>query len=373
MADNLPKRQIPGDAKWLSAAARLSRREGHGNISDELNFKDVIDKAIRDALEQIKWGMSQLQRGCTNKIIGLRADCWAPEPRETFGGLSQPVKKENDELELLKPNRTYYVRTNKPTAITLWLPDATKSDGEPVEVKDADGAGSTRNITIRTLRGQTIDGASTFTITSDYGSAMFRSNGQQWYTVARKNTADASGDVTASGTLTADKLVAGNGGTSVKVTAITRDASENLTGIGTISTKAHTLTHATLGTTNFSVVQTGGATVNRVGNRVQTTDGTVTTLHTFDLSAVGTHYISVRVAAARTDQQREHTFMYEAGYNNQAGTVTLIGAAHINSNQGDYSVAMTISGTSLLVEVTGIVAHTVNWDLLPISYQAVTA
>lgn len=143
-----------------------------------------------------------------------------------------------------------------------------------------------------------------------------------------------------------------------------------------VANEAATITQPTIGTAVLTLVSTATGddpTVAFVANRVQTTDATVTTLHTFDLSGTGTHYVSVRVAAARNDQQREHTFMYDAGYNNQAGTVTLIGAPHMSSNQGDYSVAMTISGTNLLVEVTGIAAHTVNWDLLPSSYTARTA
>lgn len=91
---------------------------------------------------------------------------------------------ENRSKSLLRVNGTFYVRTRRATAITLWLPDATESDGEPIEVKDADGSAGDRNITIKTVRGQLIDGSATYTITRAYGSVIFRSNGQQWYVIA---------------------------------------------------------------------------------------------------------------------------------------------------------------------------------------------
>lgn len=187
MAENLPKRQIAGDAKWLSTIARLNRRGGHGDISNEI----VIGDDWREAVAKILWALSQLQRGCQNPVLGLRAQCWAPEIGETFSGLN-PLIPSNETNELLKPNHTYYVRTRRSTAVTLWLPDATDSDGEVIEVKDVDGSADTKNITVKTTKGQTIDGASSLTISLSYGSVQIRSNGQQWYTVARKNASDGS-------------------------------------------------------------------------------------------------------------------------------------------------------------------------------------
>lgn len=243
MAENLYKRQTAGDAKWLSALARLNRRGGHGDISNEV----VIGDDWKEAIAKLLWALSQLQRGCQNPVLGLRAQCWAPEIGETFSGLN-PLIPSNETNELLKPNHTYYVRTRRGTAITLWLPDATDSDGEVIEVKDADGSADTKNITIKTTKGQTIDGASTFTISASYGSAQLRSNGQQWYTVARTNASEGlSGlEVTQTTASTADnKLYRTDRPSSdnrvAQTTGITCDDSNNLSGIGTLASGAHTV------------------------------------------------------------------------------------------------------------------------------------
>lgn len=93
---------------------------------------------------------------------------------------------ENRSKSLLRVNTTVYARTRKSTALTYWLPDATESNGEPIEVKDADGeANIDKPITVKTLKSQTIDGASTHIIAVPYGKTVFRSNGQQWYTLAQ--------------------------------------------------------------------------------------------------------------------------------------------------------------------------------------------
>lgn len=115
---------------------------------------------------------------------------------------------ENDSKTLMRVNATFYVRTRKTTAITLWLPDATESDGEPIEVKDADGEASIdKPITVKTLKSQTIDGASTHIIAVPYGKTIFRSNGQQWYTLAQHGsvltTYYKKGSTTSNGALVA--------------------------------------------------------------------------------------------------------------------------------------------------------------------------
>ena len=401
MAENLPKRQTPNDAKWLSLAQRLHRREGVSDISNELDFKDVIDKAVRDALEQVKWAMSQFQRGCTNKINGLRAECWAPDVEEMF---KLPGGRERNR-EILQPNHTYYVHTNQ-QALTFWLEDATKSDGECIEVKDVDGNGATNNIVIKTLKGQKIDGASSFTISASYGSAIFRSNGQQWYSIARKNSADAAGTVTNTGTLTNDRVIVGTGGVDVEASTLSfasgvlEDTASNdivvkakagqastfgrvaaadgTTIAGTVvrlgesgatitNTGTTVMSQPTVGTVVHETISTATNSDPRSRNRqarTTTTGITPVTLHTFSLADAGTYCIEVRVLARATTSGvgvavgDAAAYKLFAVFRNVGGTVTQVGTtdkvAKEDTSMAGADAAFAISGTNVTLDVTGI-------------------
>lgn len=184
---------------------------------------------------------------------------------------------ENRSKSLLHVNVTYYVRTRKGTAITLWLPDATESDGEPIEVKDADGQASVDvSITIKTVRGQTIDGASSYMITVAYGSVIFRSNGQQWYSLSR------GGDVFGPSSATDEAVARFNGGSGklLQSSGVTIDDSANLTTTGIISSKGNRVAHntyssgpQTLTFNQFLVLDTGGITINLPASPGSANDG----------------------------------------------------------------------------------------------------
>lgn len=358
MAENLYKRQTAGDAKWLSALARLNRRGGHGDISNEV----VIGDDWKEAIAKLLWALSQLQRGCQNPVLGLRAQCWAPEIGETFSGLN-PLIPSNETNELLKPNHTYYVRTRRGTAITLWLPDATDSDGEVIEVKDADGSADTKNITIKTTKGQTIDGASTFTISASYGSAQLRSNGQQWYTVARTNASEGlSGlEVTQTTASTADnKLYRTDRPSSdnrvAQTTGITCDDSNNLSGIGTLASGAHTETVANVTASNRSGVDsTKGPWRQTYFKDMTTSGGGVQTVMDVPIPTSCSATIAVRLyTIAPSSLNRVFLAVHELHVSDNAGTPTIqLDQPVIDNDPGGigYAISFIVSTTNVRIQI----------------------
>lgn len=68
---------------------------------------------------------------------------------------------------------------NRAGAVTITLPDAAAwlaahGNGKALTIKDISGAASANNITINRAGANTIDGANSVTITSDYGSWKLR-------------------------------------------------------------------------------------------------------------------------------------------------------------------------------------------------------
>lgn len=55
--------------------------------------------------------------------------------------------------------------------------------GKTFIVKDEAGGSATTTITVRSAGEKTIDGATTSTITTNYGSKQFYSDGANWYTI----------------------------------------------------------------------------------------------------------------------------------------------------------------------------------------------
>lgn len=78
----------------------------------------------------------------------------------------------------------YYIGVDSASGtftVTLSSTDAT--DGRELVIHDDGGNASTNNITIDTESTESIDGATSATITSDYGSIRLRSDGSNWFTV----------------------------------------------------------------------------------------------------------------------------------------------------------------------------------------------
>jgi hypothetical protein len=73
-----------------------------------------------------------------------------------------------------------YIALTAPRTVTLLT--AVGRAGQKFTIKDGVGAAAAQNITIATTSAQTIDGASTKVISSNYGSINVYSNGANWLT-----------------------------------------------------------------------------------------------------------------------------------------------------------------------------------------------
>jgi hypothetical protein len=100
---------------------------------------------------------------------------------------------------------------------------------------------------------------------------------------------------------------------------------------------------------------------------VQTTDATVTTVSTVAIGTSKIHALRVSLAAIRSTAAEAAYYERFAAYKNNAGTVTLIGAAASPITAEDaaaWDITLTISGTDVLVRVTGAVGSTIEWECI---------
>ena len=72
--------------------------------------------------------------------------------------------------------KTYLVDTGTAVTITLPAPAANAF----VRIKDSTGESNTNNITVNPNAAETIDGAASFTIDSDFAAKIFVSDGTNW-------------------------------------------------------------------------------------------------------------------------------------------------------------------------------------------------
>jgi len=89
-------------------------------------------------------------------------------------------------------------------AVTITLPAPT--NGRVLIVKDSTGSAYVNNITINPNASETIDGASSFVITSNWGECQLQSDGTNWFTNLPAINGDISFSLTASTTAVASQL-----------------------------------------------------------------------------------------------------------------------------------------------------------------------
>lgn len=75
------------------------------------------------------------------------------------------------------------IGVNRAGAVTITFPTAQLRPGRTYTVKDESGAAATNNITVATEGAETIDGSATDTISENYGSKIYYSDGSNWFTV----------------------------------------------------------------------------------------------------------------------------------------------------------------------------------------------
>jgi hypothetical protein len=98
---------------------------------------------------------------------------------------------------------------------------------------------------------------------------------------------------------------------------------------------------------------------------VQTTDATQTTLQTITIPTDEERIITIRVRAHEDATDDSFWYVSTVGVKNVGGTVSLIGSESVQTG-GDAGAAawlvdINASGANALVQVTGEIAHTINW------------
>lgn len=142
----------------------------------------------------------------------------------------------------------------------------------------------------------------------------------------------------------------------------------------TFASGATTTTQATLSNAVASWVSTAtndDPTVTMYQNRVQTTDGTQTTLHTITLADNTVYWLEAKVLARKTNTTAGNSATYwrQACYKRtSAGAATLVGAIRtvITDNEDDatWDVTFDTSTNDVRVRVTGAASNTITWHLV---------
>ncbi len=107
----------------------------------------------------------------------------------------------------------------------------------------------------------------------------------------------------------------------------------------------------------------GGGAAGGVVTSVSTTDGTLTTIDTVAIPASEALFISAKIVAIRDTLAEKSVIEIEAGYANNAGTVTIAGAVNYQHRQvpAGWDVTFVISGTNVLIRVAGNAATNIDW------------
>lgn len=156
---------------------------------------------------------------------------------------------------------------------------------------------------------------------------------------------------------------------------LTRNSSTGVVELRDVSSlSSGTYLHLTGGTISGTLTVTGNLTTQ--GNllvddfeqtshaTVQTTNATSTTIKTIPISNEYVYQIEANVVGGQNNTNQGITSKILGSFKNNGGTVTQIGKQNIIMNTdfvGTADVTMSISGTNVLVQVTGEAATTVDW------------
>lgn len=95
---------------------------------------------------------------------------------------SQSVQRIAVQADYTLTDTDYYIGvTDTAAPRTVTLPTASGRDGRVYIIKDESGGAGTRPITVKAESGETIDGAKTMTISTNYGVLRVISSGKNWF------------------------------------------------------------------------------------------------------------------------------------------------------------------------------------------------
>jgi len=119
----------------------------------------------------------------------------------------------------------------------------------------------------------------------------------------------------------------------------------------------------------YDYVDAAGVELDAIGpasiDTVQTPGNTATTISTVAIPASKAITIEAVVNGIKSDLSAGAGYVYRATFKNNAGTVSLIGSESQDYSEEDDAtwggVTFVISGTNVLVKVTGKAATVINW------------
>jgi hypothetical protein len=98
-------------------------------------------------------------------------------------------------------------------------------------------------------------------------------------------------------------------------------------------------------------------------NTVTTTDGTVTTLATISTSSDVTYLVEASIVGRRTDSGSESAgYVFKTLFRNNGGTLTRVSIDKVSiEDTRQWNGDIVVSGTNILIRVTGQTSKTINW------------
>lgn len=115
-----------------------------------------------------------------NNLSGLQGDDH-PQYVLLIGRSSDITVVNVAAYDLLVTDVVLHVTYISTGAVTVTLPTAQATNGRQIDVKDAVGNADVNNVTISTEGAETIDGQSTFVISTKYESASLYSYDGNWF------------------------------------------------------------------------------------------------------------------------------------------------------------------------------------------------
>lgn len=101
---------------------------------------------------------------------------------QEISGIFTAIRQATGVVNLSNFDSTLFADTNT-GVVTANLPSAALLGGRIYIIMDESGNAATNNITIVPIGGQTINGAASYVINTNYGQAILQSNGSDWFVI----------------------------------------------------------------------------------------------------------------------------------------------------------------------------------------------
>jgi hypothetical protein len=149
--------------------------------SGEIGLDDIVDRRpeamLSDAADQIDAHQS------ATSVHGISGDVVGTTDQQTLSNKTLGLERVSSSGDHTTTGESVVGVTDTSAARTVTLASADATDGRVVIVKDESGGAGTNNITVATEGSETIDGASSQTISTNYGVLRLYSDGSNWFTL----------------------------------------------------------------------------------------------------------------------------------------------------------------------------------------------